>query len=137
MGVKYDDDTDTQRLRRALRNTEDTARGTSDRVDILRKDLARRIDQLELRVAEISSASARVEGKVDVLVETTREDRNERRTLRMVSVQAEVELEKTGEIVRLNEAVAVRADRRKLALKALAVIGPIAAAAVTWGLSRC
>jgi hypothetical protein len=63
--------------------------------------------------------------------------RSERSQIRVSAVQAVIDVEKTGQIAKVQEGVAVRADRRQLALKVLAFVGPIAAAALSWAISRC
>lgn len=139
-----EDDIDTRRLGRVVRDTQQTVVHTGDRVESLRKELTQRIDSMDIKFDELDAkvdglevSGARIEGKVDVLLEDFAVAREERSKIRVSAVQASIEVEKTGEIAKVQEAVAVRADRRQLLLKAVAVLGPLAAAALTWMLSRC
>lgn len=88
------------------------------------------MDGLEISVA-------RMDGKVDILLDEFAVARTERSQIRVSAVQASIEVEKTGQIAKVQEGVAVRADRRQLALKVLAFAGPVAAAALSWMISRC
>lgn len=130
------EDDDTVRrspLGRAVRDTQRAAVGASDRVDALRTELGARIDCLDAKVDDLGMCTARVEGAVGVLVDELRAARE----VRVTATVARIEVEKTGEIAKVNEAVSVRADRRQLALKAIAVAGPLAAAALTWLFAQC
>lgn len=114
-------------LGRRAHDTEQKVGATLDRVGELRKELTGRIDQLDAKVDGLAVSSARVEGQVDILVEEMRAGRQ----VRVTAAQAVIEVEKTGEIAKVNEAVAVRADRRQLLLKIAAGVGPILAALAT------
>lgn len=122
---------------RQQRDTQQKVSSTLDRVGQLDERLTARIDQLDAKVDEMAVSSARVEGKVDILVDTLHQDREERREIRVSKVQAVIEVEKTGEVAKINEAVAVRADRRQLLLKVVAAVGPIVAALATLLATRC
>ena len=123
---------------RAARDTQQTMSTTLDRVGALDAKLGGRIDQLDSKVDDLAIASARVEGKVDVLTDELRVSRIERSEIRVSTVQAAIEIEKTGEIAKVNEAVALRADRRQAALRVLQyIVGPVLAAAITYLLTRC
>lgn len=127
-------------IRLIARQQRDTAQDVSkslDRVDGLRAELNGRIDQLDGKVDELAVGAARVEGAVSVLVEELRQDRVERSEIRVSVAQATIEVEKTGEVAKINEAVAVRSDRRQFWLKGIAILGPIAATLATLLASRC
>lgn len=131
------EDADTIHLGRAVRDTQQTVRGAADRVEVLRQELGERVDKLDGKVDGLEISVARMDGKVDILLDEFAVARNERSQIRVSAVQAVIDVEKTGQIAKVQEDVAVRADRRQLALKVLAFVGPIAAAAVSWMISRC
>lgn len=132
-----DEVTDALQIGRVVRDTQQTVRGTSDRVEELRREVGVRIDQLDAKVDDVALTSARVEGAVGVLTDELRQERHTRSQIRVSAVQASLEVEKTGEIARINEAVAVRADRRRRAIKYAAIVGPIIAAALGLLAGRC
>lgn len=137
MRLPSDEVTDALQIGRVVRDTQQTVRGTADRVDQLRGELGGRIDQLDAKVDKVELTSARVEGKVDILVDELEVARRERSMIRVSSVQAAIEVEKTGEVAKITEAAAVRADRRQLLLKSVAVAGPVIAAALGLLAGRC
>lgn len=128
---------DTNAFRRAVRDTQQAANQASDRVGLLRTELGGRIDQLDAKVDNLALGAARVEGSLDVLTEELRAERATRAMIRLSSVQAEIEVEKTGEIAKLTEAAAVREHRRRWTIKAMAVVGPIITALIALLASRC
>jgi len=123
---------------RAARDTQQTVSTALDRVGALDAKLSGRIDQLDGKVDDLAISSARVEGALVVLTDELRVSRIERSEIRVSTIQAAIEVEKTGEIARVNEAVAVRADRRQAVLRVLQyIVGPVLAAAITYLLTRC
>lgn len=122
---------------RAQRDTQQKVSSTLDRVGQLDERLTARIEKLDAKVDELAVSSARVEGALTVLNDAMHQDRIERREIRVSKVQAVIEVEKTGEVAKINEAVAVRADRRQLRLKIAAAVGPVVAAIATYLLARC
>jgi len=125
---------DTQQ---AVQTTQAVVQALPDRVENLRRELGLRIDQLDAKVDDAAICAARVEGQIGILIDTLRQDREEAKAIRVTTVTSAIEVEKTGEIAKINEGVSVRADRRQIVLKAMAVLGPIAAAAITYLLSHC
>lgn len=119
-GVAHEGSVETmQAIARRQHDTIRTAQTTLDSVGELRTEFGGRIDQLDARVDDLSVASARVEGKLDILVEVSKE----RRILQVSAVQASIEVEKTGQLAKIGEGQA-RADfRRTVGLKIIAGIG--------------
>jgi hypothetical protein len=124
-------------VHRAQRDTDQKVVSTLDRVGELRGELTARINQLDAKVDDLALSNARVEGQLEILVETVRTDRTEHSQIRVKAVEAVLEVEKTGEVAKINEAVAVRADRRQFRLRVLVVLGPILASLITLLISRC
>jgi hypothetical protein len=107
---------------RALRDTQQTVGRSADRVDAL----AAKVDHLDEKVDGIAVSSARVEGQVGILVE----ELQAARTIRVSAVRAVIEVEKTGEIAKVEDAAGLRRYKRQLTLKITGIVGSIAAAAV-------
>lgn len=128
---------DLASIGRAQRDTQQKVSTTLDRVGELRQELTGRINQLDAKVDEIAVSNARMEGQLGVLIDTLDVDREERSMIRVSRVQAVLEVEKTGEVAKITEEVARRADRRQMVIKTLAVVGPIVAALATLLASRC
>lgn len=120
-----------------MRDTEQAANKAADRVAELRTELGGRIDQLDAKVDELAVGGARVEGALEVLTDELRSERASRAQIRVSAVQAEIEVEKTGEIAKLTEAAAVREHRRKRTIKMIAIVGPIITALATALATKC
>lgn len=123
-------------LGRAVRDTQRTAQGTADRVDSLRRELGGRIDQLDGKVDDLALTSARVEGQVGVLVDELKAAR----TIRVSAVSAAIEVEKTGEIAKVEDAADEKKFKRRRELKLMAIVGTLAttiATLVTLLASKC
>lgn len=137
MGVRVggSDEDDTLKLSpmaRAVRDTQQTVGKSADRVD----RLDAKVDLLDAKVDGLAISSARVEGQVGILVD----ELQAARTIRVSTVQATIEVEKTGEIARVEDAAALRRYKRQLVLKITGIVGSVAAAAValvTLLASRC
>lgn len=108
---------------RAMRDTQQTVGHAANRVERLEE----KVDALDQKVDGLAVSSAKVEGQVDVLVDELRAAR----AIRVSAVQAVIEVEKTGEIAKVEEAVALRRFRRQAMLKAMGIAGSIAAALAT------
>lgn len=101
-----------------------TSQSTLDQVGELRKELGSRIDQLDARVDGLAVTSANIEGKLDILVDVSRE----RRAIQISAVQASIEVEKTGQLAAIAEGKAQGDFKRTVGLKVIAGIG------AAWGL---
>lgn len=123
------DDTADMRspLGRAVRDTQRTVVGAADRVESLRVELGGRIDVLDSKVDDIALSNARVEGQVGVLVD----ELQAARTIRVTAAQASIEIEKTGEIAKVEDGMAERKHRRDLAIKYATIAGSLAATGAT------
>jgi uncharacterized coiled-coil DUF342 family protein len=145
IGPRPRDDAETLRLiGRDTRSTEQTARATHDVVGELRREVRsdiKRIDsqvsKLSDHVGELRETTAGVVGKLEVLVDELQTDRRERSSVRVAGAVAHIEVETTAEIARIDERKASNQHRRDLVLKAVAVLGPAAAAILTYALSHC
>lgn len=90
---------ETMRLARAAR---DTSRIVVDRVDGLRGEVNKRFVAVEQRfgvveeqIGDLRQTTGEVVGKLDILVDELRSDRDERRQMRITDVQARIDVVKT------------------------------------------
>lgn len=94
---------------------------THDQVAALRVELGGRIGVLEERFNELAEQTARMDGKLDVLVDVSRE----RGQIHVAAVSAMVEVEKTGQLEAINERKAKAEYRRTIGLRAVAGVGAV------------
>jgi hypothetical protein len=130
--VGPDDPVETMRI--LTRRSHDTQRNTEttlDRVDGLRIELGGRIDQLDAQIAEVAVGSARVEGKLDILVGAVSRSLDAQSQGHISAITARIEMERTDQLASIN----ARRERWKLAqnviIKAIAGIGVAWAAIAT------
>jgi hypothetical protein len=109
---------------RNARQTADVSAQTLDRVGQLKAAV---MDHLHRQDTDI----AVVKGKLDVLLEELKVARRERSAIHVSAVQARIDVERTGEIARIDETAARRKHSRDLAIKIIAVVGPIVAAIIS------
>lgn len=112
-----------QLLARAARDTSDMSARTLDRVSGLRADVMNHLHKQD-------TALAVVEGKLDLLIDELAVTRRERSEILVSRVQAEIEVNKTGEIALIDEAADKRKHRRAVLLKIVAIVGPIVSAII-------
>lgn len=127
-------DEDTVRrspLGRAVRETQQTVRGAADRVEDLRRELGGRIDQLVDKVDRVEVTGARMEGKLDILCDELSVARRASSAIHVSAVTAQIEVEKTGEIAKVEEAAAGLKFKRARDLKIIAIVGSVATALAT------
>lgn len=94
---------------------------TLDQVGALRVELGGRIDVLGERVSELAERTANMDGKLDVLVDVSRE----RGQIHVASVQATIEVEKTGQLATIAERKASGELRRTMVLKMATGVGAV------------
>lgn len=94
---------------------------TLDQVGALRVELNGRIGVIDARVDELAERTANMDGKLDILVEVSRE----RRQLQVSAVTASIEVEKTGQIAKIDETRAKGEFWRTVGLKIVAGIGAV------------
>jgi len=111
-------------MARSARQTADVTAKTLDRVGQLRHAV---MDHLHRQDTDI----AVVKGKLDVLLEELKVARRERSAIHVSAVQARIDVERTGEIAKIDETAARRKHSRDLAIKIIAVVGPIVAAIIS------
>lgn len=122
-----DDHLETMRLvARRAHDTQQTTQTTLDRVGALRYELGQRIDQLDSQVGELAVSSARVEGKLDILVGSVSRSLDAQSQVHISAVTARIEMEKTGQRALIDE----RKERMKLIRDV--IIKVIAGVGVVW-----
>lgn len=94
---------------------------TFDQVAALRVEFGGRIGVLDERVNELSERTANMDGKLDILVEVSKE----RRQIQVAAVTANIEVEKTGQLAKIDEAKAKSEFRRTMWLKVTLGVGAV------------
>lgn len=127
-GVPASDPDTIRAIARRTHDTQKTADSTLtqvghtlDTVSALRVELNGRIDVIDARVDELSKQTANMDGKLDILVEVSRE----RRQLNIAAVEAHIEVEKTGQLAAIGERKAKAEYWRTLGLKVTTGIGAV------------
>jgi|1185.fasta_scaffold33012_3 hypothetical protein len=111
-------------MARSARETADTSARTLDRVSELRSDVVSHLHRQDTEIAV-------VRGQLEVLIDELKVARRERSAIQVATVQARIEVERTGEIAKIDETAARRKHSRDLAIKIIAVVGPIVAAIIS------
>lgn len=124
LGTQSEPRASLETIARSARDTSDMSARTHDRVGVLRAEI---VGHLGRQDAQISG----IEGRLDLLIDEFRVDRNERSQLRISKIQARIEVEKTGEIALIDEKSDHKKYRRALILKILLVAGPVISAVAT------
>lgn len=127
----HDDPIETLRaVVRRSRDSEQAAKHTLDRVDGLRSELGRRIDSLDLKVDsvdgkvdELAVGHARIEGALEVLNGHLARRLDAESAVHVSARTARIEIEKTGELAKIDERKARNAWLRDIGLKILAAGG--------------
>lgn len=123
---------------RRQKQVQETSANTLDQVQGLRTELGGRIDRLDGRVDELTSVSANVSGKMDVLTDVVQRSLDEQSQIRVRRVTASIDVERGADLATIDERKARRAFPRELGLKITALVGPPLAAALALLLqSKC
>lgn len=94
---------------------------TLDQVGALRVEFGGRIGVLDQRVHELGERTANMDGKLDILLEVSRE----RRQVQVAAVAATIEVEKTGQLAKIEESKAKGEFRRAMWLKVTLGVGAV------------
>lgn len=94
---------------------------TLDQVGALRVEVGGRIGVLEERVNELAERTANMDGKLDILVDVSRE----RRQVQVAAVAATIEVEKTGQLAKIEQSKAKDEFRRTMWLKVTLGVGAV------------
>jgi chromosome segregation ATPase len=134
----------TQQVLVSSRNTEDRVGQISAGFHALES----RVGEISSQVSDLQRSTGNLEGQLGILTEEIRDDRAERRQLRVTAMTAqievdraaavtEIEIQRTGRLAALDERKERMAYRRQLALKIIGAV--IAGGATLWGLisARC
>ena len=103
-----------------------------------------RLKALGEHVGDLRETSGKIEGKLDILVESWRQDREERKQsqmMRLTAFQAEVEVDKTAKLAEIAIEKTDKISRVKLrsqvVTKIVALAGPPLAALLAYAVARC
>lgn len=122
---------------RRQKQTQQTSQSALDHIGQLRYELGGRIDRVEGRLDGLTSQSANVEGKMDILTDVVQRSLDEQSRIHVSRVTASIEVEKSAATAGIETQKERAAFPRQLVLKVIAVAGPLLAAALTAGALKC
>lgn len=107
-------------ITRQVRDTGQVSNQTLDRVDLLRREVMGHLEKQDEQIADLGISVANMDGKLSILVDELAVDRRARSDIRVSTVTASIEVEKSVRLATIDEAAARRKYWRDVAIRVLA-----------------